>query len=172
MVTKLTIKQAKFVEEMLKDPSSQKAAAIRAGYAKSSASVSASDLMRMPKILDELRELRDIRKFRLGIHEDKILDELRKIAFANLGDYFKTDAQGNLTVNIDDLTKDQLAALGELSYYRGVPKVKLHDKLAALTTLGKSIGMFQDKQEHTVKLSLEELVLNSMKPLVKKEDTA
>jgi phage terminase small subunit len=49
-VSKLTAKQMRFVEAFLADPSSATAAAITGGYGQKSAHVSASRLIRLPKV--------------------------------------------------------------------------------------------------------------------------
>jgi phage terminase small subunit len=49
-VSKLTAKQMRFVEVFLAGPSSATAAAITAGYGQKSAHVSASRLIRLPKV--------------------------------------------------------------------------------------------------------------------------
>lgn len=160
---KLTDKQRRFVEEMFRDSSSQRAAAIRAGYPETSASEQASRNMKLPLVREALEELRTVRKHRLGITEDSILLELRKIAYATLQDYVKYDDKGNLVVDVSNVTPEQMAAVQEISYYRGVPKIKMHDKLTALLTIAKHLGMFKAETEHNVKLSLEDLVIQSMK---------
>lgn len=163
----LTAKQQKFVEEYFKDSSSISAAAVRAGYSKVSARAASKNILTVPKVREALDELHTIRKHRLGITEDRILLEMSRIAFADLGNIVKQDEHGNLTIDWDSLSPDQTAALSEFSKGRAGTKIKNYDKLAALVHIGKHIGMFREKVEVEAKLSLEQLVMDSFK---KKED--
>lgn len=166
---RLTLKQRRFVEEYFKDSSSARAAAARAGYKEHSARGAARSLLKHPVVQEELEELHNIRKNRLGVTEDRILLEMSRIAFADLGNVVTQDEHGNLIINLDSLTSDQTAALSEISKSRSGTKVKNYDKLAALVHIGKHIGMFREKVEVQGKLSLEQLVLDSFKK--KDEDT-
>lgn len=161
---KLTAKQAKFVEEFFKDSSSARAAARRAGYAKGACASMGPNLLKHPIVSAELDELIQIRKHRLGLTEDRILQELAHIAFANMKDVLKEDELGNITIDLNSLTYEQAAALSEVQKGRTGTKVKLNDKLAALVHIGKHLGMFREKVEVTGKLSLEQLVMDSFKP--------
>ncbi len=159
----LTLKQQRFVEEYFLDPSSLKQAAIRAGIPPKNASTIASGMLKNPKIQEALKELHDIRKYRLGISEDRVLQELSNIAFSNLKDLLQQDSAGDISFDLNKLTPEQSSAITEISRYRGQHKVKLADKLSALIHIGKHIGMFREQIEHSGKLSLEQLVMDSMK---------
>ena len=169
MPLELSAQQYLFIEEMLSDPSSQKAAAVRAGYSEANAAHQASKLMADPRIKEIILERQRERAHRLGINEDRILKELRDIAFSNLKDIMEVNEEGDTTVNLNNVTRDNAAALGEISITtkNGKTKVRtakarLHDKLAALEKLGKHLGMFKDKIEHSGTLTLEQLVIQSM----------
>eukprot|EP00456_Euglypha_rotunda_P042666 TRINITY_DN33316_c0_g1_i10.p1 TRINITY_DN33316_c0_g1~~TRINITY_DN33316_c0_g1_i10.p1 ORF type:complete len:218 (+),score=49.37 TRINITY_DN33316_c0_g1_i10:26-679(+) len=56
-----------------------------------------------------------------------------------------------LLVPSDDLDEDTAAAISEVAQTQHGIKIKFHDKKAALTDLGKMLGMFVDKVEHTGK---------------------
>lgn len=159
--TKMTLKQQRFVEEFFKDPSSARVAAIKAGYSNKTSRMVGPGLLKHPLVREALEELHTIRKQRLGVTEDRVLLELSRIAFANLGDIVKEDEHGNLKVDWSTLTPDQTAALSEVQKGRFGTKIKNNDKLAALVHIGKHIGMFREKLEVTGKLSLEQLVLES-----------
>ncbi len=159
----LTQRQRRFVEEYFKDPSSITQAAIRAGMSSRSAYSQGRDLLNVPKVKAALVELETIRKHKLGISENRILMELCRIAFSDLGDILKEDENGNVTFSLKDLTPDQTAALSEYSKGRMGQKVKNYDKLAALDKIGKYLGMWREQVEIKGKLSLEELVMKSMK---------
>ena len=169
MSDKLTPQQARFVEEYLIDNSSQSKAAIRAGYSIHSAVVNASRLMRQPKIRAAIAEGQAERSKRLGITQDRVLQELALIAFANLKDVVGKNAEGDTDIDMQGMDRNVAAALAEVSIStKGgktkvrTAKVRLVDKISALEKLGKHLGMFTEKIEHSGTLSLEQLVSESM----------
>ena len=56
-----------------------------------------------------------------------------------------------LLVPSDQIDDDTAAAIAEVSQGQHGVKIKFHDKKGALTDLGKMLGMFVDKVEHTGK---------------------
>ena len=66
---------------------------------------------------------------------DMVVDELRKIGFANMADYMKPTPEGAPSLDFSDLTRDQTAALSQVTVedVAGGKRVqfKLHDKRAA-----------------------------------------
>jgi phage terminase small subunit len=95
---------------------------------------------------------------KLAITKESILSELAKLAFANMADYMTVDAHGDPTLDFGRLTRDQAAALTEVTVEsfrdgrtdsRQVRRVKfkLADKRAALVDLGKHFGMFIERHE-------------------------
>src|SRR6201986_1941886 len=96
---------------------------------------------------------------RLAITKESVLGELAKVAFANMQDYMIVGEDGQPTLNFKDLTRDQAAALCEItveefkdgrSDKREVRRVKfkLAPKLDALISLGKHMGLFIERHEH------------------------
>ena len=90
---------------------------------------------------------------------DMVVDELRKIGFANMADYIKSTPEGDPCLDFSRLTREQTAALAEVTieYFldhrgeeaRSVRRVKFkqHDKRAALVDLGRHLGMFDAKHK-------------------------
>ncbi|MDB5358862.1 MAG: Terminase small subunit [Rhodospirillales bacterium] len=158
----LTPKQAKFVEAYLLDPNGTKAA-IAAGYAPKSAAVEASRLLRHANVQAALSQGRKIVEFRSGITPEMVLAEFGKMGFASIADVMKW--RSNVTTLGEDietgepilgvsnevvltdsqkLAPDQLASIAEISQTKdGALKVKMHDKIAALTRIGQHFGMFR-----------------------------
>jgi phage terminase small subunit len=93
----------------------------------------------------------------------RILEELAKLAFANMADYMRVGADGDPVLDFSKLTRDQAAALVEVTVEdyldgrgedaRKVRRVrfKLADKRGALVDLGKHLGIFKERVEHTGK---------------------
>ncbi len=108
---------------------------------------------------------------RTGLTADWVVDELRKIAGANMADYMKPGPEGYPVLDFSSLTRDQTAALSQVTVedVAGGKRVqfKLHDKLSALDKLGRHLGIFSEKQQSEVKVAddvvdLRETILRSL----------
>ncbi len=96
---------------------------------------------------------------RTAITKERVLNELAKLGFANMLDYMHVGPSGDPVLNFADLTRDQAAALVEVTVEdfvdgrgedaRNVRRVKfkLADKRGALVDIGKEIGMFISRAE-------------------------
>lgn len=104
-----------------------------------------------PLVCAEIARLRQSLIERAEVTVESIVEELAKIGFANAGDFFDWGPGGVRVLDKTDLTPAQTAAVAEVSETRtkegGTIRVKLHDKPAALTQLGRHLGMFTDKVE-------------------------
>lgn len=164
----LTAKQMRFAEEYIKDPSSMKQAAMRAGYSIHSAEMGVSRLMSDPRIQKIIRDAQDQAAKKLGITAEKVMQELWAVAGANPGDVITINSEGETDV-------DPTKIVGEVSITTVTggnrPKVKSvtsktvkpADKIAALNTLAKLLNMFP-KQEIELKteFSFADAVLASI----------
>lgn len=170
----LTPKQQRFVEEYLVDLNAT-AAYKRAGYTAkgNAAEVNAARLLRNAQVQFAVETARTELSKRTEITQDKVLSELAKIGFADMrkllrwtGNLPKMDeaaaeVTGEVEISVanfiqlfdsDELDDDIAAAISEISQTKdGALKVKLHDKQAALVSIGRHLGMFKDKVEHTGK---------------------
>jgi phage terminase small subunit len=93
---------------------------------------------------------------RYEVTTERIIGELARIGFANIYDLIEIDADGELRVNLVAISRDEAAALQEVTVeqvragrvgktQRGTRvKIKLADKRAALVDLGKHLGLFVD----------------------------
>lgn len=90
---------------------------------------------------------------------------MARIAFADLRDFAEFDEHGKLKpFNLRLLPDDVTAAIVEISEDKdGRVRFKLADKGAALRDLGKHLGMYSKKLEITGKVTLEDLVLESIR---------
>ena len=94
-----------------------------------------------------------------GVNKAKVIAELAKIGFSNMLDYVTINARGEAYADLSKLTRDQAAAIVEVTseiYMEGEgdeakpvkrTKFKLADKRAALVDIGKELGMFVKKVE-------------------------
>ena len=168
---RLTEKQEKFIQELVKGKSQREA--YKEAYEKSrlwkdtAVDTQASILFKNSKVLERYNELMD-RLVKESEDEcivtaKEVLRELKRIGFADIKDYlsYKTaktvvdrDPQtGEPVIDyqqiIDVLDSDQVdgRVIQEVSIKRGTFTFKMYDKMAALDKLGKTLGMFTDKIE-------------------------
>jgi len=166
----LTDKQEMFIREYLVDFNATRAA-VAAGYSEESARQIGSENLSKPYILAEIEKRMAARHKRLEISADRILDELRKLAFANMQDYIQVTEEGEAFIDLKSLTREQAAAIQEIKVdetgggggdgrRERVQRTtfKLADKGQNLERLGRYHKMFTDKVEQSVSDSLAELI--------------
>lgn len=163
----LTDKQRRFVDEYLVDLNATQAA-IRAGYSQKTAGQIGEQNLKKLEIAQAIQEAQAARSKRTNITQDMVLRELAKIGFSDIRKIVRwgktelrvTDAgddEGEATeayhglalVSADDIDDDTAAAISEISEGREGLKVKLHDKKGALVDIGRHLGMFKDRVEHS-----------------------
>ena len=146
IVAKLTAKQQRFCDEYLIDLNASQAA-IRAGYSPKTAEQAASRLLTIVKVSDEIKREMAERSKRTGINQDRVVQELAKLAFVNIADVVDLD---NATVR-RSATDEDLACIQSVkmkpSEFGTEREIKLYDKNASLELLGRHLGMFKDKLE-------------------------
>lgn len=117
--------------------------------------VNASQLLKNDKVSARVAALQAELAARHRITADKIIVELGKIGFADAGDYFSWGPDGVTVKPSSELTAEQRAVVAEasqtVSATGGTIKVKLADKIQALDRLGRHLGLFTDRLEHTGK---------------------
>lgn len=182
----LTDKQRRFVEEYLVDLNATQAA-LRAGYAKSGASVEGARLLANAKIAAEVAKRQQKLSEKLGVTVESIVAELAKIGFADIrkavkwnghlireednpdgGDVLviKNIVTNHVTlIDSDQLDGDTAAAISEISQNAtGGVKLKMHDKKGALVDLGKHLGMFVERVEHSGTVAMTPTIIFEGKP--------
>ena len=146
IVAKLTAKQQRFCDEYLIDLNASQAA-IRAGYSPKTAEQAASRLLTIVKVSDEIKRKMAERSKRTGINQDRVVQELAKLAFVNIADVVDLD---NATVR-RSATDEDLACIQSVKMKPSESgterEIKLYDKKASLELLGRHLGMFKDKLE-------------------------
>jgi phage terminase small subunit len=142
--------QARFVEEYLLDLHATKAA-IRAGYSPRSAQVTSSRLLDIPAIQQAIDRAIAKRSKRTEITQDMVVQELAKLAFADMADYVTWGPDGVTVRDLDDLPEGASRAVAEVTNTKRGGRVKLHDKKGALDSLAKHLGMFIERKEIALK---------------------
>lgn len=165
---KLNPKQQRFVEEYLIDLNATQAA-IRAGYSPKTATAIASENLSKPSISAAIACAMAERSKRTGITQDRVLEELAKVAFIKLTDI--VDDTGKIKA---DATDEDRACIESIKYKRTDTdtgfseerEVKASPKLKALELIGRHLGMFESHS------SKEQLKLNREKFEYEKEKAA
>ncbi|MBB5051134.1 phage terminase small subunit [Afipia massiliensis] len=122
-----------------------------------------------------------------AVTTEQVLEELAKIGFANMLDYSRVNEDGDPIIDLSELSRNQAAAIQQISIEeftdgkqppdkllepqakggalrrrkgRAVRKTtfKLYDKRAALVDIGRHLGMFVDKVEHSGKVDLVPII--------------
>lgn len=150
-MAKLTAKQQRFCDEYLIDLNATQAA-IRAGYKRSDyTDTNANKLLENTRIAETIEKAMAERSKRTGINQDRVIQELARIAFVNASDVIDPeDASVRLDATEDDLACIQSVKVKTMDGEKGSSierEVKLNDKMKALELLGKHLGMFKDKIE-------------------------
>lgn len=160
MAKKSEARQELFAREYVIDLNGSRAA-IAAGYAESGAGVEACRLLKKPKVQKFIQDLQSKRASKLEVTQAKIAEEFARVGFANMLDYVSVTENGEGRIDLSTLSRDQAAAIIEISEdstggsgdgERKLiirTKIKLADKLKALESLGRHLGMFQDNVKVT-----------------------
>lgn len=113
------------------------------------------------KVQDRVKEITGKAAEKAGVTIERVLNELALIGFSNMQDYMRAGANGDPYLDFSNLSREQAAALVEVTVEdfkdgrgeesRDVRRVKfkLADKRAALVDLGKHLGMFKERVEHS-----------------------
>lgn len=169
---KLTRNQQVFCDEYLIDLNATRA--YKAAYKRvtndNTAAVNGSRLLRNAKVKAYIDSKMKAREKRTEITQDKVLKELAKIGFANATDYVNvvegeceeyiiedgvvvdTVVKTYKYVELQDTNKlpeDKRTAISEIKQGKNGIELKLHDKVKTLELIGRHLGMFTDKVEHS-----------------------
>lgn len=148
----MTKKQRLFVTEYLIDLNATQAA-IRAGYSVDTAGEIGHENLKKPEIQKAIAKAMAERSKRTGVNQDRVVQELAKLAFINMTDVI--DGNGKIK---DDATEDDKACIESIKYKKSDTdtgtsverEVKIGSKLKALELLGKHLCMWNDKMDVNV----------------------
>lgn len=111
-------------------------------------------------VIDRIEEIRAKALMDCQLDVAKVVTELEKLGFSNMMDFMRIDERtGEPVLDFSRLTREQAAAIAEIiveevtsghgEYARTTKrtKFKLHDKKAALDSLGRFLGMYVDRKE-------------------------
>lgn len=156
--SRLTPKQSVFVQEYLIDLNASQAA-IRAGYSAKTAQEQSARLLSNVIVSAAVQKAMAERSERTRITVDRVLKELARMGFSDVRTIF-TDAGGlRSPTEMDDEAAAAIQSVevitrrvpGDEKQVVQIHKIKMADKLGALTQIGRHLGMFTDKSEIDVK---------------------
>lgn len=158
---KLTDKQKMFCHEYVKDFNGARAA-VSAGYSEDSARQGAHQILTNIYVYEYIQELVKKKMDKVDLTADRVLAEYAKIAFIDIQKFY--DENGNLK-EIKDLSEDASASMAGIKIhelkdsmgikYGELKEIKLHDKLRALESLSKYLGIYaKDNDQKKVEATL------------------
>jgi len=162
-VNELTVKEQTFCDNYLIHGSATKAA-ISAGYSEKSARVTGPRMLRNPAVAEYLNRQQIKRQRKEDSLQDKILDELKAMAFGSIEHFITIDSAGQPQVDFSRATPEQLRAITSAkSKSRKIYNAKgdhiatedssaftMADKYRGLELLGRQIGMFKVEEQKIV----------------------
>lgn len=143
-MAKLTDRQERFVIEYLVDLNATQAA-IRAGYSPKTAAAQAARLLVNANVEAEIKKRQGKIQDKLEISQERIIQELAAIAFANGADFAEVIDEGGLFQNVkfkatETLPAEKRSAISSIKSGSSGMEVKTYDKLRAMELLGKYLG--------------------------------
>lgn len=153
----MTKKQKRFCEEYLIDLNATQAA-IRAGYSPGTAGAIGAENLTKPEIQRAVAKAMAERSRRTGVNAERVVLELAKIAFVNVGNVIDaTDATLKTDADPEDLAAIQSIKVKDMGDMGIEREIRMADKLKALELLGRHLGMFNDKIRLDAKLNTGKL---------------
>lgn len=150
----LTDKQQAFVREYLIDLNATQAA-IRAGYSADTARSIGFENLTKPDIQEAIAEAQAARAERTQITQDMVLKEYARIAFFDPSRLFDEDGDPLPVHRVDEDTRRAIAGLDVQEMYEEsvntgrIKKYRIANKLGALDSVAKHLGMFTEKVDVT-----------------------
>lgn len=168
---RLTEKQQKFCEIYVETGNASEAyrqAYSANGMSPSAINVNAAKLLKNTKVALRVRELESVKAQatqkaaeRLEITMSRVLEELARIAFANVRDFVRIDDDGLAYVDLTDVPREKFAGVMEINTSelkagrdKNAPiilktRLKLANKIAALTELRAALEEAEKKGKDT-----------------------
>lgn len=171
-MARLTPAHKRFVDEYLIDLNATRAYMVAYPRVKNAdvASAAASRLLANVKVSEYLKERQQELQRRTEITVDRVLGELAKVAFSNGTDFAQVvektrklvDGDRELVIPYKDvevietskLDDDKKAAIAGIKSTQYGIEVKMNDKVRALELIGNHLGMFNNKPDANVPVTV------------------
>ncbi|WP_315360802.1 terminase small subunit [Neisseria bacilliformis] len=162
----LTDRQARFVDEYLVDLNATQAA-VRAGYSAKTASVIGAENLAKPNIQKAIQARQEVLKMKTEITQEWVVERYRRIVEGcDKRLFFKDDgsvkppsewsAEMGMAVAAFEVQE-----LGDEGLAVSVSKLRFQDAKAALDSLARHLGMFEEKVKLDVDVSLAERLVRA-----------
>lgn len=162
----LTDKQARFVDEYLVDLNATQAA-VRAGYSAKTASVIGAENLAKPNIQKAIQARQEELKIKTEITQEWVVERYRRIVegcdkrlFFNNDGSVKPPSEWSAEMGMA-VAYFEVQELGDEGLAVSVSKLRFQDARAALDSLARHLGMFKDKVEVSVDVSLAERLVRA-----------
>ena len=159
----ITERQKRFCDEYLIDLNATQAA-VRAGY-KATTDQRASEigyqLLQKTPVREYIQQRQKDLQKRTEITQERVLQEYARIGFADIRKAVKWSpsmqemvvgedvvmTNGVMLVDSEQLDDDTALAISEVAQTKDGIKIKFHDKKAALDSISRTLGLFDDKMK-------------------------
>ena len=150
----LTPEQKKFVDEYLVDLKHTNAVRrINPGMSNRAVSVKARRMMNIPAVKEAIAHHMKKREVKREIKAEMVVEELARIAFQDVRNVVSFSEAGVVFKNSAELDDDTARSICEVSetttQHGGTKRIKMYDKVNALELLGRHLGMWKEKVEHS-----------------------
>jgi len=159
VVKELSPRQLAFAAAYAKHGVAERAA-VDAGYSDKTAGAQASRLLKNDGVRAEVARLKGKATAKAEVDIERVVRELSLIGFADLAEFVEWGPDGVRLKASDTLDAERRRAIVEVSEGKFGVKIKLADKNSALEKLGRYLGMFIDKVEHSGKIETTAPVVN------------
>lgn len=137
---------------------------VKAGYSAKGARTEGPKRLQKPAVQAYLAAHQTRVVSKTEVLQDRILQELQAMAFANIGDYTRLNAEGQRDVDFSNATREQLSAITKVrnktrKIYNGKgdhvatevdQSFDMADKYRGMELLGRHLGMFKEAEQRVV----------------------
>lgn len=174
---RLSTKMKALADAWLVPGTSQRDAAIIAGYPETSAASQAAYVLDRPQVRAYIEKRQAKLQEKHDVTLDRVIREFAKIGFANMADYIEADENDRPRfLGVSKISRDRMGVVTELTLdvrkeYEGrgddreevatIDRIKfrLADKIKALDSLGRHLGMFPketgDRDEGEIEVTVK-----------------
>lgn len=150
----LTPGQKAFVDEYLIDLNHIEAQQrLHPEWSRQRCSRQAKYMLGKPAVQEAIEYYMSKRIAKREIKAEMIMEELARVAFQDIRNVVSFNEQGVTFKRSEELDDDTARSISEISetvtQHGGTKRVKMYDKLAALELLGRHLGMWKDRVEHS-----------------------
>jgi phage terminase small subunit len=171
-IDKAAQKRLLFVQEYLIDFNATRAAEA-AGYSSKAAHTTGHKMLKNGEVQEMIAKAMAERSKRTQVTQDMVVRELAKVGFSDIRQMVQWAGDRVAFVDSDQLPADVAHAVSSVKARKRVHtdaeggvtetvdmELKVYDKVNALTQLGRHLGMFTDKTEHSGEVRVTEVQID------------